>query len=69
MVWTLDPAPVRDAALICALLAEHLSPGLRLARLLPPGNPPLASPDLKRATGLLSRMTGYLETTGTATPV
>jgi DICT domain-containing protein len=69
VVWTLDPAAVRDAALICALLAEHLSPGLRLTRLLPPGTPPLASPDLRRATGLLSRMTGYLEATGTATPV
>ena len=67
VVWTLDPAAVRDAALICALLAEHLSPGLRLTRLLPPGTPPLASADLKRATGLLSRMTGYLEASGSAT--
>ena len=68
VVWTLDPAAVRDAALICALLAEHLSPGLRLTRLLPPGTPSLASADLKRATGLLSRMTGYLESSGSATP-
>jgi DNA-binding transcriptional MerR regulator len=68
VVWTLDPAAVRDAALICALLAEHLSPGLRLTRLLPSGTPSLASADLRRATGLLSRMTGYLEAAGSANP-
>ncbi len=64
VVWTLDPAAVRDAALICALLAEHLSPGLRLTRLLPSGTPPSSSADLRRATSLLSRMTGYLEAAG-----
>jgi MerR family transcriptional regulator, light-induced transcriptional regulator len=68
VVWTLDPAAVRDAALICALLAEHLSPGLRLTRLLPPGPPPPASADLRRATGLLTRMTGYLEGAVSPTP-
>ncbi len=66
VVWTLDPAAVRDAALICALLAEHLSPGLRLTRLLPSGMPPSSSADLRRATSLLSRMTGYLEAVGPA---
>ena len=67
VVWTLDPAAVRDAALICALLAEHLSPGLRLTRLLSSGTPPSSSADLRRATSLLSRMTGYLEAAGAAT--
>jgi hypothetical protein len=32
----------------------------------PSGTPPLASADLRRATGLLSRMTGYLESSGPA---
>ena len=61
VVWTLAPAAVRDAALICALLAESLVPGLRLTRLLSSGTLPSPSADLQRATGLLSRMTGYLE--------
>jgi DICT domain-containing protein len=61
VVWTLAPAAVRDAAQICALLAESLAPELRLARMLSSGTPPSPSADLQRATGLLSRMTGYLE--------
>ncbi len=68
VVWSLDPAVVRDAALICVRLAEYLAPELRLARLLPAGKPAPASADLRRATGLLSRMTGYLESSRSATP-
>jgi DNA-binding transcriptional MerR regulator len=68
MVWSLDPAVVRDAAMICVRLAEYLAPELRLSRLLPAGAPPSASADLRRATGLLSRMTGYLESSRSATP-
>lgn len=62
VLWTVDSRVVRDAALICAHLAESLSPGLgHLRDVLPTDLPPAASPDLQRATGLLNRMTGYLE--------
>jgi DICT domain-containing protein len=66
VIWTLDPPAVRDAAMMCTQLAEHLSPGLRLARYLPAGRPPPASADLLRATGLLTRMTAYLESASRA---
>ena len=53
---------VRDAALICTHLAESRSPGLgHLRDVLPTDPPPPASADLQRATGVLNRMTGYLE--------
>jgi hypothetical protein len=57
VIWSVDPQAVRNAATICAQLAESLSPGLDLL-----ANPPSpASGDLHRAVGLLNRMTGYLE--------
>jgi DICT domain-containing protein len=61
-VWTADPRVVRDAATICARLAESFLPGLG-ARLGPflSDPPPPASADLLRATSLLNRMTSYLE--------
>jgi DICT domain-containing protein len=62
VLWTVDPRVVRDAALICTHLAESLSPGLgHLRDVLPTDLPPPASADLQRATGVLNRMTGYLE--------
>ena len=61
-VWSVDPRVVRDAAVICAQLAGSARPGLvPLLRALPSEPPPPASADLRRAAGLLSRMTGYLE--------
>jgi MerR family transcriptional regulator, light-induced transcriptional regulator len=61
-VWAVDPAVVRDAARTCAGLTEAFSP--QLARTLSErlaGTPPAASADLRRATGLLNRMVGYLD--------
>lgn len=61
VLWTLSPRAVRDAATICAQLAELFSPGLRLADRLPADPPPPASADLQQATGLLGRMISYLD--------
>ena len=61
MVWSLDPRPVRDAALTCARLAESFDPTFDLADRLPTEPAPSGSTDLRRATGLLTRMTGYLD--------
>jgi MerR family transcriptional regulator, light-induced transcriptional regulator len=60
-LWTLSPPAVRDAATICAQLAEQFSPGLGLVDRLPSDPPPPVSADLQRATGLLSRMISYLD--------
>jgi len=60
-MWSVDPPVVRDAAMICARLARSLSPGLGgLEDDLLSGSPP-GSADLHRATGLLNRMTSYLD--------
>ena len=49
---------------MCAQLARSVRPGLgSLLAALPSDPPPPASADLRRAAGLLSRMTGYLEKT------
>jgi MerR family transcriptional regulator, light-induced transcriptional regulator len=66
IVWTTDPAIVRDAARLCLELAAAFAPSLRsdLAG-LPDGPLQQASPELARATGLLSRMIGYLELAAT----
>jgi len=62
VLWSVDPQAVSDAAIICARLARVLSPGLsRLLGDLPSDPPPPASADLRRATSLLNRMTGYLD--------
>lgn len=61
-LWTVDPRAVRDAARICAQLTRTFAPDLgRRLPDLPAGTPPEASADLRRATGLLTRMLGYLE--------
>ncbi len=76
-LWTVDPVEVRDAARICAGLADRFSAdrfsadparterlGERLA-----GTPAQASPDLRRAQSLFARMVGYLDdATGTQEP-
>jgi DICT domain-containing protein len=62
VLWTVDPQVVRDAAAICARLAESFSPGLgRRLGVLPSDPPPPPSADLQRAVSLLNRMTGYIE--------
>jgi DICT domain-containing protein len=62
VIWSVDPQVVGSAAAICAQLARLYRPGLgRLLASLPPQSPPPASADLRRAAGLLTRMTGYLE--------
>ena len=51
-----------DAAAICAQLARSARPGLGpLLDALPSEPPAPASADLRRAAGLLTRMTSYLE--------
>ena len=60
VLWTLDPRPVREAAVTCARLAQSFSPGLNLQDRLPAEPAPPVSADLQRATGLLTRMTAYL---------
>ncbi len=67
-VWSLDPQVVRDAAAICAQLARAAHPALGpLLDTLPSEPPAPASADLRRATGLLTRMTSYLEKAGSET--
>jgi MerR family transcriptional regulator, light-induced transcriptional regulator len=61
VLWTLDPRPVRDAAVTCARLAESFSPGLNVLDRLPAEPAPPISADLQRATGLLTRMAAYLD--------
>jgi DNA-binding transcriptional MerR regulator len=61
VLFTLDPRPVRDAAVTCARLAESFSPGLELLGRLPAEPAPPVSADLQRATGLLTRMAAYLD--------
>jgi MerR family transcriptional regulator, light-induced transcriptional regulator len=60
-LWSLDPRPVRDAARVCARLAESFSPGLGLLSRVPAEPAPPSSADLQRATGLLTRMAAYLD--------
>jgi MerR family transcriptional regulator, light-induced transcriptional regulator len=65
VIWSVDPQVVRDAAAICAQLARSARPGLGpLLDALPSEPPAPASADLRRATGLLTRMTSYLEKAG-----
>jgi DICT domain-containing protein len=62
VLWSVDPPAVRDAALICAQIAQALSPSLgRLLDNLPDEAPPPASADLHRAIGVFNRMASYLD--------
>jgi DICT domain-containing protein len=61
-LWSVDPPAVRDAALICAQIAQALSSGLGdLPDDLPDGAPAPASADLHRAMGVFHRMASYLD--------
>jgi DICT domain-containing protein len=69
VIWSVDPQVVRDAAVICAQLARSAHPGLDpLLDALPSEPPAPASADLRRAAGLLTRMTSYLDQAGSLTP-
>jgi DICT domain-containing protein len=60
-VWTLDPPAVRVAARICAGLAESFghTPPPEIKSTL--AGQPAPSADLRRASGLLDRMVGYVD--------
>lgn len=61
-IWTVDPQAVREAARICARLADSYAPTESpLTQMLSDDNPPTASQDLQRADGLLNRTLGYLD--------
>ncbi|MGI9158099.1 MAG: DICT sensory domain-containing protein [Marmoricola sp.] len=61
-LWTVEPRAVREAAHICRQLTHAYAPELDHALAGLPTSPPAeASPDLRRATGLLTRMVGYLD--------
>jgi DICT domain-containing protein len=61
-LWTVDPRVVRNAARVAAALADEYRPGWRTRELtLLADEPPGASADLRRASGLLNRTMGYLE--------
>jgi len=64
VVWTADPRAVRDAARVCAGLAEMLVPGTALLSSRLGDVPPPASSDLRRAIGMLDRTLGYLDGRG-----
>ncbi len=65
-VWSVDPGIVRDAARICANLAETSAPQLAGTLVEALAGAPLgASADLRRASGLLNRMVAYLESVRT----
>ncbi|MGH3358265.1 MAG: hypothetical protein ACRDO7_05645, partial [Nocardioidaceae bacterium] len=67
-IWTVDPQAVREAARICARLADsYATPAdTAVARLISDDIPPAASDDLRRADGLLNRTLGYLDTAATS---
>ena len=69
VIWSVDPQVVRDATAICAQLARSAHPGLGpLLDALPSAPPAPASADLRRAAGLLTRMTSYLDKAESLTP-
>jgi DICT domain-containing protein/predicted DNA-binding transcriptional regulator AlpA len=64
-VWTVDPRAVRYASRVAAALADEYRPELRMGdRDLPSNEPPSASSDLRRASGLLTRSLSYLDASG-----
>jgi DICT domain-containing protein len=61
-VWTVDPRAVRHAGRVAVALADEYRPGWRAAGQAElEDEPPAASPDLRRAADLFSRMMGYLD--------
>jgi DICT domain-containing protein len=62
LLWSVDPQVVRDAARIALGIADAYRPGWRTDAWEPFDQPaPAGSDDLRRATGLFSRMMGYLD--------
>jgi DICT domain-containing protein len=60
--WTVDPRVVRQASRQAAALADEYRPGWRTNGLaVLDDDPPSGSADLRRASGLLNRMMGYLD--------
>jgi DICT domain-containing protein len=61
-VWTVDPRVVRSASRVAAALTDEYRPGWRTTELaVLADEPPTASADLRRASGLLDRTVGYLD--------
>jgi DICT domain-containing protein/predicted DNA-binding transcriptional regulator AlpA len=61
-VWSVDPVVVREAARVCAELADSYRPDWRLQEWpVLDETPAPGSADLHRATGLVTRMMGYLD--------
>ncbi|WP_193614356.1 DICT sensory domain-containing protein [Nocardioides lijunqiniae] len=61
-VWTVDPRVVRDASRVAAALADEYRPGWRSSNLAVLNEePPAASADLRRASDLMTRTLGYLD--------
>jgi DICT domain-containing protein len=61
-MWTVDARAVRYASRVAAALADEYRPGWRPTELtLLEEDAPSASADLRRASGLLNRMVGYLD--------
>jgi MerR family transcriptional regulator, light-induced transcriptional regulator len=62
LLWSMDPQVVRDAARTAIGFADAYRPGWRDDKDLPfDETAPTASVDLQRATGLFTRMMGYLD--------
>jgi DICT domain-containing protein len=60
-LWSVDPSVVRDAARICARLSEEFRPGSRFEHWQALEETPApASPEARRASGVLDRMLEYL---------
>ena len=61
-IWTVDPRVVRDASRVAATLADEYRPAWRPTDLaILDDEPPAASCDLRRASDLLNRTMGYLD--------
>jgi len=58
--WSVDPLVVRHAARICAQLTAQYRPGTPQLLDQLESTPPEASAELRRASGVLDRMLGYL---------
>lgn len=63
VVWSVDPQVVREAARVALELSELHRPGWHGGEVGPfEESAPAASEDLRRASGVMSRMMGYLDT-------
>lgn len=63
VMWSVDPQVVRHAAQVAYGLAQRYRPGWHAGTLASlESGAPAASEDLRRASGVMSRMMGYLDT-------